>query len=192
MATDHVLPVVPPGRMRDSAQPTLTSDNGLILRPFTSADAADVLRAYRDPDVRFWGYREMNEHAEAARWITERHEGWRDETGPGWAVTDGTVLLGSVALRNLRLDVGIAEVGYWVLPEARGRGAAVAALRTLRDWCFGELGLHRINLYHSVANPASCRVAEKAAFAWEGTARSSWPHPDGWHDMHLHGSVAGD
>ena len=42
------------------------------------------------------------------------------------------------------------------------------------------------------ANPGSCRVAVKAGFALEGTLRSAMRHPDGWHDMHLHGLVPGD
>jgi RimJ/RimL family protein N-acetyltransferase len=59
-------------------------------------------------------------------------------------------------------------------------------------WAVDELGLHRLFLYHSTANPASCRVAAKAGFAFEGTLRSAMRHPDGWHDMHLHGLVPGD
>jgi ribosomal-protein-alanine N-acetyltransferase len=39
---------------------------------------------------------------------------------------------------------------------------------------------------HSVANPGSCRVAEKVGFALEGTMWSALLHEDGWHDMHVH------
>ncbi|WP_297548795.1 GNAT family protein [Amycolatopsis sp.] len=53
-------------------------------------------------------------------------------------------------------------------------------------------GLHRLDIQHSVANSASCRVAEKAGFTYEGTLRSSALHTDGWHDMHLHARVQGD
>jgi RimJ/RimL family protein N-acetyltransferase len=45
---------------------------------------------------------------------------------------------------------------------------------------------------HAVANTASCRVALKAGYAYEGTRRSSVLHADGWHDMHVHGRVQGD
>ncbi len=51
---------------------------------------------------------------------------------------------------------------------------------------------HRLDLYHSVANPASCRVAEKAGYLCEGTMRGSCLHADGWHDMHVHGLFQGD
>jgi RimJ/RimL family protein N-acetyltransferase len=48
------------------------------------------------------------------------------------------------------------------------------------------LGLHRLELLHSVHNHASCHVAANAGFAIEGTLKGALEHPDGWHDMHLH------
>jgi len=46
-------------------------------------------------------------------------------------------------------------------------------------------GLHRLELTHSVANAASCRVALRAGFVLEGTRRAEGLRTDGWHDMHL-------
>jgi RimJ/RimL family protein N-acetyltransferase len=57
---------------------------------------------------------------------------------------------------------------------------------------FTHVGLHRIELSHSAVNPASCRIAEKAGFAYEGTKRRQGLHQDGWHDMHLHARLAED
>ena len=73
-----------------------------------------------------------------------------------------------------------------MLPTARGRRIAPRALAALTTWSFGTLGLHRVELSHSTANVASCRVALSAGFAAEGTKRSEARHADGWHDMHLH------
>ncbi|MDQ1615779.1 MAG: hypothetical protein QOJ60_1718, partial [Actinomycetota bacterium] len=51
----------------------------------------------------------------------------------------------------------------------------------------------RVELYHAVANPASCRVAEKVGFRHEGTLRQSYVYGDGTrHDEHLHARLAGD
>jgi RimJ/RimL family protein N-acetyltransferase len=44
-----------------------------------------------------------------------------------------------------------------------------------------------------VANPASCRVAEKAGFRLEGTMRASFRAEDGQrYDEHLHARLATD
>jgi len=116
---------------------------------------------------------------------------WTAETRACWAVTDhaGT-RLGRMSLRTV-LGLGTGEVGYWVLPAARGAEVAPRAVRAASAWALGDLGLHRIELVHSVANQASCRVAAKAGYELEGTMRSALLHADGWHDMHLHAKIAG-
>jgi ribosomal-protein-alanine N-acetyltransferase len=55
-----------------------------------------------------------------------------------------------------------------------------------------SVGLHRIELNHSTLNTASCRIAAKAGFGYEGTTREQGLHGDGWHDMHLHARLASD
>ncbi|GAA2587772.1 hypothetical protein GCM10010399_17220 [Dactylosporangium fulvum] len=99
---------------------------------------------------------------------------------------------GIARLRRIALAEGSAEVSYWVLPSSRGRGVAPRALTAFVSWCFATLGLHRVELNHSTANPASCRVALKADFPAEGTKRSEALHDDGWHDMHLHARLSTD
>ncbi|RZS29766.1 RimJ/RimL family protein N-acetyltransferase [Herbihabitans rhizosphaerae] len=183
-------PVITPGAMRAQPQPTLRTEH-LVLRPWRRDDAPAVLRAYADPDVRHWHCRSMDDLDESRAWITGQIEAWPTEAGASWAVTDpDDVLLGRVSLRTVDLAEGHAEVGYWVLPEARGRGAAVESTVEITRWSFDELGLHRLWLRHSTRNIASCRVAEKVGYVAEGTSVSAGPHADGWHDMHNHGIVS--
>lgn len=116
------------------------------------------------------------------------------ERKPQWAVADAADdrLLGRIALRDVVLDDGVAEIAYWTTAKARGQGVAARATRTLSRWALDEIGFQRLELLHAVANGASCRVATKAGFTVEGTKRSAVLHPDGWHDMHLHARVRGD
>ena len=184
---DLVPPVVPAGGLRGRPQPTLTVDE-LVVRPWRPSDAPAVVSAYRDPDIQRWHVRTMSE-PEAADWVRSWSERWRAETGAGWAVVDSAGLVGRVGFGVLNLPAGLGAAGYWVVPAARGRGIAVRALTTVTDWMFAEVGLHRLALTHSTQNRASCRVAERASYAFEGTARSQALHADGWHDMHLHARV---
>jgi RimJ/RimL family protein N-acetyltransferase len=73
-----------------------------------------------------------------------------------------------------------------------GPGVATRATAELARWALDGLELHRLELMHSIANPPSCRVADKAGFTLEGTLRSALLHPDGWHDLHLHARLRGD
>ncbi|KOV91145.1 GNAT family N-acetyltransferase [Streptomyces sp. NRRL B-3648] len=187
-------PVVAPGALAGAPQPTLPAGDGLVLRPWRAEDAPAVHAAFQDPVLRQWHIRSCESAEEAAGWITQWHQGWADEREGQWAVVEGATdeLLGRVALRQIQLGDGVAEVAYWTVARARGRGVAVRATAALAHWSFEELGLHRLELTHALANEASCRVAGKAGFALEGTKRSALNHPDGWHDMHLHARVRGD
>jgi [ribosomal protein S5]-alanine N-acetyltransferase len=148
-----------------------------------------VVTAYRDPDISHWHRRDVGSEDEARELIATWNRSWAAETASCWAVVAGDQdeVAGRVTVRDLNLAGGHGQVGYWVLPAARGGGIAVRALREASRWALEDLGLHRLELGHSVANRASCRVADKAGFALEGTLRSALLHQDGWHDMHLHG-----
>ncbi|MEU6776586.1 GNAT family N-acetyltransferase [Streptomyces sp. NPDC046759] len=184
---------VAPGTLAGLPQPVLHAGD-LTIRPWGESDAADVVKAFRDPAIRHWHIFSVETVHEAREWIATRQRIWRSETGANWAVTrrHDAELIGRVGLRTANLRTGEAEVTYWVLPEARGRGIATAALRELTRWAFEDIGLHRLALAHSTANEASCRVAQKAGFRFEGTQRSKVLHSDGWHDMHMHARINGD
>jgi ribosomal-protein-alanine N-acetyltransferase len=173
-------------------QPVLRGD-GLVLRPWRDADAVALVGAFADPALRQWHMQSIDE-GEAPAWIEARRQRWYARTGVDWVVTaEGSdALLGRIGIHRVALRVGLGEISYWTLAEARGRRIAPRALGLLCDWAFSERGMHRLELNHSVANPASCRVAERAGFTFEGVKRAELLHPDGWHDMHLHARLADD
>ncbi|MHC5263441.1 GNAT family N-acetyltransferase [Streptomyces sp. UC4497] len=183
--------VIEPGTLASASQPTLHSSDGeLILRTPEFDDAQAIHDAFQDPALRYWHIRSMESVDEARDWVAGTHTSWREETAAQWIVAraaDGAPL-GRMALRELNFLDGVAEVAYWVMPEARGAGVAPRALNVLTDWAFG-LGFHRLDLQHSTRNEPSCKVALKADYPLEGTRRSSALHTDGWHDMHVHARI---
>lgn len=99
----------------------------------------------------------------------------------------GTSHAGTANLETADAGAGRGEVGYWVVAAARGRGVASGALNAVCEWAFGTLrnpALGRLELIHSVANLASCRVAEKTGFTLSAVLPPLPPDfPD---DGHLH------
>jgi ribosomal-protein-alanine N-acetyltransferase len=189
-----IVPVVPDGALRDPPQPRIGAD-GVLLRPWREADIPALIAAYADPEISHWHARTLEDEHEARAWRNQRERSRRQETAVDWAVVDpadDAVVLGRAGLNSVDLTEGIAEVAYWVSPEHRDQHVATRALCALSDWAFDELGLHRLALLHSTRNPRSCRVAEHALYAAEGTLRDQALHPDGWHDMHLHARLATD
>ena len=163
----------------------------LLLRPPDVAEAADALAMVLDPETARWNpVPSVVDLATAREWC-ERLADWSDGDHATFSVLDARRLVGTVSLHKVDRDQGSAEMGYRVAPWARGRGVATASVRVVTDWAFARLGLRRVQLFHAVANEASCRVAVKAGYPTEGTLRSAAVYGDGVrHDEHVHGRLA--
>lgn len=177
--------VVPRGMLAQRRQPVLQEGTGLAMRPWHATDAPDLASAFDDPAIRHWHHRSMTPE-EAAEWIAGTASQWASETDAEWAVVDGDTLLGRVALRNLDLPIGQAQLSYWTLPHARGHGVATRASATVAAWALEDVGLWRIEVRHSTQNQPSCRVATRAGFTGEAELERQHIHADGWHDVHIH------
>lgn len=178
--------------MKDSIQPRVAVDDELALRPWIITDGPSVLTAFKDEAIVRWHTRRMQSLGDAEEWIREAQDAWTSEKSCGWAIVDvaDEAVLGRCAVHTHLAD-GVAEVAYWVLPEARRRGVAARAAVAATRWAHG-FGFQRVELEHSVLNEASCAVAQRAGFVAEGIKRQSTRHADGPHDMHLHSHIASD
>jgi len=186
-------PALPADVLSRRRQPTLAAD-GLRLRPWQPRDAEAVLHAFAEADIQRWHLRRIDTQAEAVEWIENWPARWQANTDASWAVTrpEDDSVLGCASLRTLLPFAATAQVSYWTIPAARRQGVAARATRAVTAWGFVGLGLHRVYLIHSVANAASCPVAGRAGFQFEGTLRGYLMHADGWHDVHLHARLATD
>jgi [ribosomal protein S5]-alanine N-acetyltransferase len=183
-----VSQTVPVGSLAARSQPTLTAGSGVLLRPWRLGDAQAVMDAYQDAAIQRWHVQRADSLTETREWIAAWQGDWAAETGAHWAVVevDGDILLGRTALKHLKFADGTADVAYWTVPAARGKGVCPRAVDAMASWAFGVAGFHRLELQHAVGNTASCRVAEKTGFAVEGVLRSAWLQADGRHDVHAH------
>ncbi|MFF3503733.1 GNAT family N-acetyltransferase [Streptomyces sp. NPDC003247] len=176
--------------------------HGLRLRAWDPASGTDVsawLRGVADPDFLRWNtpLRTVTDADGARESLWARAADAEAGTGISLCVTDagdGTVL-GQIGLAAVDPVQSVATVGYWVLPEARGRQVATRSLLLVARWAFTGLGLHRLELGHALGHEASCRIAERCGFPYEGTLRGAmWEagRRDAWRDVHRHGRLATD
>lgn len=75
--------------------------------------------------------------------------------------------LGNVWLHNIHWINRNAELRIF-LGGSQGKGYGTRAGKLLVDFAFNKLGLHKVYLYVSSANPRACRSFEKAGFVTEG------------------------
>ncbi|MBN9151870.1 MAG: GNAT family N-acetyltransferase [Micrococcales bacterium] len=68
-------------------------------------------------------------------------------------------------------SVSSATIGYWVAERFAGRSITPTAVALATDYCFSQLGLHRMEICIRPENHASLRVVEKLGFRYEGLRR---------------------
>jgi RimJ/RimL family protein N-acetyltransferase len=132
--------------------------------------------------------------SDASAYVGRTAQGWAEGGGATFVIADAASGdgWGTIGLRLFADDAGLAEVGYWLRREARGRGAATTAVRLVSVWAFTELGIQRLNLMTAPGNVASQRVAERAGFTREGLLRAWMPTSDGRRDSVMFSLLPGD
>ena len=144
------------------------------LVPLSQRHARALDRATEDPDIlRNTRVPEPVPPGFGATWVEKYEVGRRDGTREGFALEDddGT-FLGLGVIPRIEREERTAELGYVVVPEARGRGVATEALRLLTEFAFTELRMERLELMIAVDNEPSKVVAERCGYVQEGVLRS--------------------
>jgi RimJ/RimL family protein N-acetyltransferase len=153
---------VPEGLLRD----------GVALRRLRARDAGPFAAAFRDdPELGVLIGTDEDPTEGGVRRFIARQPGLRARGEfLGLAVTDESrrPFLGHVMLHTLAWRHRRAEIGYWLVPAARGRGIGTAAVGLLVDWAFAELGLERIEITTTPDNGPARALANALGFTEEG------------------------
>nr|WP_276600697.1 GNAT family N-acetyltransferase [Nannocystis sp. ILAH1] len=102
--------------------------------------------------------------ASADAWVREQLR--RRGTGEAFVFVSvaAGVPVGTTRLACFTADRRTAQVSYWTVPQARGRGHATAASGLTLVFAREELGLYRVRSYVARRNAASRAVLEKNSF----------------------------
>ena len=162
------------------------SDDIVILRPWSRDDAWFIAGASADPAIQRYSVPHDRRGdptpplsittAEAT--IDEFAANWRafaatgTPSGVAFAITDARSgeVAGMCGVDDWSNE-DVAQIGYWLAANARGRGYATRAVILLTRWLFA-LGAARVFLTIVAGNEASVAVARRAGFVYEGTMRS--------------------
>src|SRR5919201_1227132 len=136
--------------MRPISVPKGLERDGVALRTMRARDAAPFAQAFRDdPDlgILVGAETDPSEH-EARRYITRLPRLRARGVYLGLAITDAThkPFLGHVMLHTFDWHHRRAEVGYWLVPAARGKRMGRSAVGLLVDWAFHALEMERLEI----------------------------------------------
>jgi RimJ/RimL family protein N-acetyltransferase len=152
------------------------SDGELALRAPAPADVDQITRICADPEIQLWT-RVPSPYTtdDARRFVLMAIGALAEGTGAHLLAVDAVDrrrVLGCVGLSIEAADRS-AELGYWVAPDARGRGVATRAGRLLLRYAFDHLGIGAVVLQAGLENAGSNAVARALGFQPVGVLRSS-------------------
>jgi ribosomal-protein-alanine N-acetyltransferase len=144
----------------------------LIIRPLELRDADAIFHHCRDGSVARFTARIPDPYPLLAveLYILGVRAGANNRASFAYAVTDRktATLVGACGIFKRNAAATHWEIGYWVGPEAQGRGIATEAATGLVEAAKSDLAPDRLIAGHFEDNPPSGRVLEKLGFAYTG------------------------
>jgi [ribosomal protein S5]-alanine N-acetyltransferase len=178
---------------RPTPHPTLKTPR-LRLRQFRDEDVDGMHECFANPEaMRFW-----NRAVHTKRIETERAVRSFIDCTPSyyrfWAVAEAKTdrCLGLVNYHDGHIRSKRVAIGYIIDPAKHRKGIATEAVSAMLDFCFGELGLHRVQAFIHPDNTASCKLVEKLGFRCEGQLRDNLRVGDSWRDDMLYALLETD
>lgn len=170
----------------------------LTLVPVVPAQADEFFPLMRDPLVtKYLAWAPHERMEETISVLTSLSEAHAKGTSYHWAICEDRAVRGMVSLIDIvrmhRLwTVNRAEIAYWIGTAFQGAGLATEATRGVVACAFGILGLNRLRISHTSANPGSGRIAEKLGFRFVGNEREFFEKNGVWYDMNHYELLASD
>jgi len=165
----------------------------LLLRRFSASDAAAMFKNWaHDPEVtRYMRWQPHANVAETTEVLRSWVQGYSSAERYHWGIVlqEKNILIGSIgAVAPHQADESI-EVGYCIGRTFWGNAYTAEALKAIIHYLLFDVGFNRVEAYHSVNNPASGRVMQKAGMAFEGRAMQKYRCSEGFQDSDMYGIV---
>ena len=152
--------------------PTLETKR-LKLRPLSREDAKQFYEIYADCDVTQyldWNGADSAEVAETVIGFFQEQYRKRESMRWGIELQENRALIGTLTLGGFRRNA-IADIGYDLAKRFWGKGYATEAVQAALDFCWQDLGLHRVQAYVQPGNLPSVKLLLKLGFEQEGLLR---------------------
>ncbi len=152
----------------------------LRLRPFTLVDIAALIRAvatHRIADATLAVPRPFDAR-QARRWIESHSVEWRRRCALHWAVTglDHDRLAGYVGLHDIQLQLGRANLSFWIADRLARKDLAIEAAQAAMAFAFTSLQLDTVHAHLLGGNPLIARVLHRLGMKSDSVPLQSEPH----------------
>ena len=141
------------------------------LRLLKKADVSGMLDWMHDSKVNmFFRFNAENMTEEKSlSFIEQANYDIVEKINYNFAVTeDGDEYLGTISLKEVDWDAGVAEYAIALRTKAQGKGLATKATAEILRYAFEDLGLNRVFLNVLSDNEKAIHLYEKCGFKYEG------------------------
>lgn len=149
---------------------TVLETDRLVLRPWTTGDAAPLAEVFSEPRVWQFPLQRGMSREETEAFLARRLAEWAQNGWGLWAVEHEGALVGytGFALPTFLPEVmPVPEIGWRLHPRAWGRGLATEAATAALHHGFTQLGFAEVVSIYEPANAASGRVMERLGMAFD-------------------------
>lgn len=143
----------------------------LVLRPTTLESTSDIYEAItRERDyLRTW--LPFVDWTQDESNTLEYVQGVIDNEEVQYSIYDSDKFIGRIGFNHMDALNHKAEIGYWIIEEAQGKGIVTRSVKELLILGFTDLNLNKIVIKAGIGNAKSRSIPEKLGFTLEGIER---------------------
>jgi len=151
--------------LRLQTQYPIIASSHLRLRPFTLVDISGLIAAvasHRIADATLAVPRPFDAR-QARHWIETHSVEWRKRCALHWAITglDHDRLAGYVGLHDIQLQLGRANLSFWIADRLARKDLAIEAAQAALAFAFTSLQLDTVQAHQLPGNPLVARILRR-------------------------------
>lgn len=153
-------------------------NENIFLRRYRVKDITERYRAIEDSraDISRWFSWCHPNYSEADNelWIRDCDQKWENGIEYSFRISNlqDTMQIGECRINHINEIHKMANISFWVRHGHEGKGIATQATLLIAKFGFQQLGLNRLEIFMSLRNYGSQRVAEKVGAVREGVLRN--------------------
>lgn len=111
---------------------------------------------------------------------------FEDKKGFGFTVIYNGKPVGKMGTHFIDYANKRSTLGYWLSEQTEGKGVITACVKSVINFCFEDLNLHRVEILCAIGNHKSNRIPQKLGFQLEGVFKKYELLPTGYVDVNYY------
>ena len=169
---------------------------GIEIRQFEMSDAEPLFELVECNREYLWEWMPWVDGTRAAddvgEFILRTIAQMEANQGPQCAIWMEGAIIGTIGCHPIDWSHRQCSMGYGIDASLQGRGIVTRCCRTMLQYLFGEMALHRVEIRCGTGNTKSCAIPERLGFTREGVARVAEWVGGRWVDLVIWSMLEGE